>query len=92
MILNNVFFVCDELYNYFHSIAKEHEEIELVMKKKIGYIIEKFIEQVIIPDYDVNISTVGQSYMLNRKRCVTMYCIRNSQMIKVPKSLYWRAK
>lgn len=90
--LGNIFFVCNELYDYFHRIAKKHEEIELVMKEKIGFIIEKFVEQVIIPDYDVNISTMGHSYMLNRKRCVTMYCLRNNKMIKVPESLYWREK
>jgi predicted nucleic acid-binding protein len=90
--LDNTFFVCKELYNFFYRIAQKHKEIELATKEKVGYIIEKFIEQVIIPDYDVNISTVSQSYMLDRRRCVTMYCLRNNQMINIPNKLYWEEK
>lgn len=90
--LGNIFFICKELYDFFRGIAQEHKEIERPTKIKIGYIIEKFIEHAIMSDYKINISTVSQSYDLDQKRCVTMYCLRNIKMIRVPKSLYWREK
>lgn len=80
--LDNTFFVFKELYHFFRNLAEKHKEIKLVIDERIGFIIESFLKQVIMPDYNINISTVGRSYNLNDNRAVTMYSLRNKQMIK----------
>ena len=91
--LDNTFFVFKELYHFFRGIAEKHKEIKLVIDEKIGFIIESFIKQVIMPNYNININTIGRSYDLNNNRAVTMYSLRNKQMIKTSSlSLCWEEK
>lgn len=80
--LGNTFFICKELYRIFYNKAQKHKEIKLAIIEKVGYIVEVFIKQIIIPDYDIKINTVGRAYMLNQKRSVLMYSLRDKQMIK----------
>jgi len=80
--LGNIFYICQELHRIFYNKATKHKEIKLAVNEKVGYIIELFIKQIIIPDYDIDIHTVGRSYMLKKKRSVLMYSLHDKLMVK----------
>lgn len=91
--LGNVFFVCQELHRMFQNKATEVKEFRADVRTKIGYIIERFIKEIIEPDYKVTISTIGQAYVLGPrdiKRAAMMYCLRDPDMVKKI-DIYWEA-
>ena len=91
--LGTVFFVCQELHRMFQNKATEVKEFRADIRTKIGYIIERFIKEVIEPDYNVTIATIGQAYVIGPrdiKRAAMMYCLRDPAMVKKI-DIYWEA-
>lgn len=88
--LGNTFFVYPELHKVFLNNADKLTS-RAALRKKVGALIELFIEKTIIPDYDLDIDTVAQNDIYDKKgihRPVFMYSIRDKKMVKDIK-VYW---
>ncbi|MFA5315843.1 MAG: hypothetical protein WC369_00255 [Dehalococcoidales bacterium] len=89
--LGNTFYVSQELIRIFQNRASELKQLKLDMGVKVGYVIEVFVKDVMMPELKIEIHTVGRNYVVGGKtprRPVLMYALRHKGMIKKA-DLYW---
>lgn len=84
--LGNVLFICQELNQIFSDKAKEIVKAHVEkLNENVGLLIERFIKEVIAPEYEISINAVSKAYIIDRKkvdRPATMYSLRDKAMIK----------
>lgn len=89
--LGNILFASKELHQFFQNRATELIQLNLDINMKVGYIIERFIKEIITPDLNIEIHSVARTYIFGQRkirRPALMYSLRKKGMI-TDFGLYW---